>query len=239
MKNFFIPFLLLPLAIACQSIKSEAASAAEEYYLKYADRKDLTVALVSGYEKEGTTLNVVKLQAHDKQTFKQLLADFDVKTEPVGDKQKPVADDASKTRTTTLTKNESFVIVNGDTLANAPVLSSFSDFGSYVDSVMRTIAVDENGRLKVTKDTVYDSVMTVRHRKTYDHGVLVSESSDTTADADFLNERRGALMKTASTYGNRGFGTLSDDENLTLWLLFYNSMEEFGAILDNILKANS
>lgn len=237
MKKFFIPFLLLPLAIACQSIKSEAASAAEEYYLKYADRKDLTVALVSGYEKEGTTLNVVKLQAHDEPTFKQLLADFDVKTEPVADKQKPVADDASKTRTTTLTKNESFVVVNGDTLANAPVLSSFSIFGSYVDSVMGAIADAENGHLKMKIDTVFtsDSSITVRHRKTYDHGVLVSESSDTTADADFLNERRVALI----TYGNRGFGTLSDDENLTLWLLFYNSMEEFGAILDNILKANS
>ena len=102
---------------------------------------------------------------------------------------------------------------------------------------MAAIADAENGHLKMKIDTVFtsDSSITVRHRKTYDHGVLVSESSDTTADADFLNERRVALI----TYGNRGFGTLSDDENLTLWLLFYNSMEEFATILENILKANS
>lgn len=41
-------------------------------------------------------------------------------------------------------------------------------------------------------------------------------------------------MKTANVYGNSGYGTLTDDANLTIWLLFYNSLEECATLLENI-----
>ena len=51
MKRIIYPLILLLLA-ACQhdDVLPEATSAAKEVYLQYADRKDLTVALIGNYQ---------------------------------------------------------------------------------------------------------------------------------------------------------------------------------------------
>ena len=175
MRKFFSAFLLLPLAVACQSIKSEAASAAEEYYLKYADRKDLTVALVSGYEKEGTTLNVVKLQAHDDATFRLLLDEFGVRSMPSADSQTPVANSETDRLSDSKNANELKVIVDGDTLGGKPTFSSLHELGSFLDTLLRVVASHDTGQDNPEKES----------------GLCQQDPV-------------ASLMKTANVYGNSG-----------------------------------
>ncbi len=66
MKQIIFPLILI-LLVACQRDEAlpEATSAAKEVYLQYADRKDLTVALIGNYQ----GYNAVMLQAQTKEDW--------------------------------------------------------------------------------------------------------------------------------------------------------------------------
>ena len=79
MKRLFIPFLLLMLAMtACHQdniqAQSDATTAAQKVYKQYANRKDLTVALIGDYQ----GYNAVMLSAQTPEGWLQLCEEFGV-----------------------------------------------------------------------------------------------------------------------------------------------------------------
>ena len=73
MKQIIFPLILI-LLVACQRDEAlpEATSAAKEVYLQYADRKDLTVALIGDYQ----GYNAVMLQAQTTEDWLRLCEEF-------------------------------------------------------------------------------------------------------------------------------------------------------------------
>ena len=117
MKRIIYPLILLLLA-ACQhdDVLPEATSAAKEVYLQYADRKDLTVALIGNYQ----GYNAVMLQAQTKEDWLQLCEEFGVRNHVDSE-----ALDTSR--------------VSGLTIAsvNTANYNSLEDFEPHSDSVIR------------------------------------------------------------------------------------------------------
>ena len=76
MKQIILLLTVL-LWVACQRDETlpEATSAAKEVYLQYADRKDLTVALIGDYQ----GYNAVMLQAQTTEDWLRLCEEFGVK----------------------------------------------------------------------------------------------------------------------------------------------------------------
>ena len=72
---FNFQFSIFNFLVACQREElPETTSAAKEVYLQYADRKDLTVALIGDY----CGYNAVMLQAQDASGWLQLCEEFGV-----------------------------------------------------------------------------------------------------------------------------------------------------------------
>lgn len=79
MKRLFIPFLLLMLAMtACHQdniqAQSDATTAAQKVYKQYANRKELTVALIGDYQ----GYNAVMLTAQTPEGWLQLCEEFGI-----------------------------------------------------------------------------------------------------------------------------------------------------------------
>ncbi|MBR3411918.1 MAG: hypothetical protein IKG81_04430, partial [Bacteroidales bacterium] len=116
MKRLIFPFILLLVACQHEEVMPEATSAAKEVYLQYADRKDLTVALIGNYQ----GYNAVMLQAQTKADWLQLCEEFGVRGHVDAE-----ALDTSR--------------VSGLTIANfnTGTYNSLEDFEPHSDSVIR------------------------------------------------------------------------------------------------------
>ena len=223
MKRILFPLLLILLAVSCQREEElpEATSAAKEVYLQYADRKDLTVALIGDYQ----GYNAVMLQAQTKEDWLRLCEEFGV--------QKQVdADALDTTRVTSITRSSILIDNHEGTPGEAVTL--------LLDSLMKVAEQSEmtDGRLVATRiDTIrIDTLSTVTHRENYAQGVLIDSSTTVGEDTIPVSDR---LMQTARSHGNIGYLIHDDSDNLTLWLFFYSNMEEFSQIIDNISINNT
>ena len=221
MKRIIYPLILLLLA-ACQhdDVLPEATSAAKEVYLQYADRKDLTVALIGNYQ----GYNAVMLQAQTTEDWLQLCDEFGVRKHMDAD-----ALDTTKVSSLTIT---SFNTGNHNNIED--VMSHLSD------SSIREIVTNIYDSLNGLEPTPYSQPYTIRidtayaitKRMHYDHGVLVDSSgvSDTVIP-HYLNKR---LMNTTIEKGHTGYIIHDDSDALTLWLFFYSNDNEKTQILNTI-----
>ena len=82
-----------------------------------------------------------------------------------------------------------------------------------------------------------DTAYSVTHREHYDHDILV-DSSTTIEDWMTMQPGDRHLMQTAKQHGNSGYLIHDDSDNLTLWLFFYSTMDEFTQIINNITSKN-
>ena len=215
MKRLLFPLILL-LLTGCQrdAVLPEATSAAKEVYLKYADRKDLTVALIGDYR----GYNAVMLQAQTNEGWLRLCGEFGV--EP--DLDAPAMDSV---RVSSLAKAE----IHLDSFHG----TSDEALTHLLDSFMNVVAIQERMILDtLIVDTVrIDTLPTVTHRESYVQGVLV-DSSTTVGDTALPVSNR--LLHAAHSHGHIGYLIHGDSESLALWLFFYSNMEEFSQIIDNI-----
>lgn len=223
---FIFHFSFFIFLVACQREEQlpEATSAAKEVYLQYADRKDLTVALIGDYQ----GYNTVMLQAQDKEGWLRLCEEFGVKPHV----------DASALDT---------VKVSGLTKSSLRVEGFEGTPGEAVtyllDSLLKVAAQSEmsSGRLVTTRiDTIrIDTLPTVTHRESYAQGVLVDSSTtvDRRGKSSFA-PKNDRLLQTAHNHGNIGYLIHDDSESLALWLFFYSTMDEFSQIIDNITINN-
>lgn len=241
MKRTLFPLMLLLLA-ACQrdAVLPEATSAAKEVYLQYADRKDLIVALIGDYQ----GYNAVMLQAQDNEDWLRLCEEFGVR--------KHVAANAlDTTRVSSLKKvyshsrtfNFDSTLSVGETLTQ--VLDSLSRETSYAANNLNDGASDAVaqflGNLAKNADSTctrmrIDTSYSVTQRVHYDHGKLVDS---TTSISEFMPTTGDKLLQTAHSYGNSGYLLHGDSDNLTLWLFFYSTMDEFAQIIDNITSKHT
>ena len=219
-------FLMLLLLAACQREADlpEATSAAKEVYLHYADRKDLTVALIGDYQ----GYNAVMLQAQDAEGWLRLCEEFGV-----GKCVDAVALDS--TRISSL-KSVSY---NADTLRFCGNLDFFQFPGSYGEIFSNLL--DSLVRSK-TGGGIFDTAYAYVHSEHWDNGVLVDSS--TTVSGQPTNGAHGfqlplpkdRLLRTATEHGHRGYLLHDDSQSLTLWLFFYSTKEELTQILNTITQ---
>lgn len=220
MKRILFPLILL-LLIGCQREEElpEATSAAKEVYLQYADRKDLTVALIGDYQ----GYNAVMLQAQDNEGWMRLCEEFGI--------QSPVdAPALDSVKVSGLTKS-SMHLDNFDGTPGEAVTH-------ILDSLLQVASQLGNGRHITTRiDTIrMDTLPTVTHRESYAQGVLVDSSTTFGEPIPPLSDR---LMQTAHSHGNIGYLINTDSESLALWLFFYSNMDEFSQIINNITINNT
>lgn len=221
MKKIIFPLILLLLA-ACQrdELLPEATSAAKEVYLQYADRKDLTVALIGGYQ----GYNAVMLQARTRVDWLRLCEEFGVKKYVDAG-----ALDSTKVSSLTIA---SFNTGNYNNIED--VLSHLSDSG--IREIVSHIYDSLNGLEPAPYSQPYsiriDTAYAVTKRMHYDHGVLVDSSGvPDTVVPKYLNKQ---LMETTIVKGHTGYIIHDDSDALTLWLFFYSNESEKSQILNTI-----
>ena len=236
MKQIVFPLILL-LFVACQRDETlpEATSAAKEVYLQYADRKDLTVALIGNYQ----GYNAVMLQAQTKEEWLQLCEEFGVRKHMDAD-----ALDTSR--------------VSGLTIAsvNTAHYNSLEDFESHSDSCIReAVSHISNSIIKEAMAHVFDSLTglnptpnsrpisiridtcnSVSKRLHYEHGVLVDSAGIPDTAIPAWNKQ---LMNTTVDNGHSGYIIHNDSDALTLWLFFYTTPAEKEQILNHVIPINT
>lgn len=246
MKRILFPVLLILLAVSCQREEElpEATSAAKEVYLQYADRKDLTVALIGDYQ----GYNAVMLQAQDNEGWLHLCEEFGIQSTVDA-----LALDTVKVSSLKNVKGRSmsfrFDSIGSVGEALALVMDSIRKEASsfdyiiddstdeFVSQMMESLA---NGVSSSHMTMHIDTAYSVTHREHYDHDRLVDSSTSIGDWADYLTQRPSdrRLMQTAQLHGNIGYLIHSDSDNLTLWLFFYSTMDEFAQIINNITSKN-
>ena len=215
---------MLLLLAACQreSDLPEATSAAKEVYLQYADRKDLTVAMIGAYQ----GYNAVMLQAQDAEGWLRLCEEFGV-----GKHVDAVALDT--TRVSSL-KSVSF---NADTFRYCGNLDSIQLPGS-VGEIFSDI-LDSLVRSK-TGGSIVDTAYSYVHNEHWDNGVLVDSSTTVSGHPSLgapsiqLSLPKDHLLRTATKHGHRGYIVRDDSPSFTLWLFFYSTKEELSQIINTI-----
>ena len=221
MKQIIFPLILL-LMVACQrdEVLPEATSAAKDVYLQYADRKNLTVALIGDYQ----GYNAVMLQAQTTEDWLQLCEEFGVR-------KYVDADALDSTRVSSLTVAS----------VNARDYSSLEDFESNADSNIREMVshiADRLIRQKFPQNSQpisirIDTCYSVTKRMHYDHGALVDSSGIPDTAIPNWNKQ---LIKTTIDKGHSGYIIHDDSDALTLWLFFYSNDSEKNQILNTIYQ---
>lgn len=213
MKRVLFPLLLILLAVSCQREElPEATSAAKEVYLQYADRKDLTVALIGDYH----GYNAVMLQAQTKEDWLRLCEEFGV--------QKHVdADALDTTRVSSLTIGKVRSIEGDDIQTLKELLGDDS-------------AILENILMNPTLNVRVDTAFTIVHREHWDHGALVDSSTHIDSNNQQNKER---LTHRAIMHGHTGYIIRDDSDELALWLFFYSTPAEKEQILNHVTSINT
>lgn len=224
---FFASIIFLAIMPAsCQREDSMPATttAATEVYNQYANRKDLTVALIGDYH----GYNAVMLQAQNNEAWLRLCKEFgfgkamDVKA----------LDSARVTSITTGTTNGCSSIIRGNDTLQLTGVGIDEFFSGMLDSLTNEIARGNNPHVSITLDT---SIHTITHRQHWENGTLVDKSTDTIGGID-IPAAQNRLLHTAIDHGNSGFLVYSESDALTFWLFFYSTKEEMDQIFDNVIK---
>lgn len=219
---FIICYFSFFLSLAsCQREETlpEATSAAQEVYLQYADREDLTVALVGDYK----GYNAVMLRADDAEGWLRLCKELGANKQ-VG---ATALDSVRVSSLTTATVDTSTFRYNGPLDSNGSIAIP-GTIGEFLSDLLDSVAKGETGRL------LWDTAYTVTKRQTWQNGELVNESHDTvagTASSPLSDDR---LFHLATNHGDRGYLTYSDSKSLTLWIFFFSTKEEFSQIINTI-----
>ena len=221
MKQIILLLSLL-LLVACQRDETmpETTSAAKEVYLQYADRKDLTVALIGNYQ----GYNAVMIQAQTTEDWLRLCEDFEVRKHMDAD-----ALDTTKVSSLTIAS-----INTGDNNNIEEAMSHLSD--SCIREIVSHIYDSLNGLEPIPYSQPYsiriDTAYAITKHIHYDHGVLVDSSGiPDAAIPHYLNKR---LMNTTIEKGHSGYIIHDDSDALTLWLFFYSNDSEKTQILNTI-----
>lgn len=205
--------ILLPtlLLASCQPKKS----ALQQVYDQYADSVDrVTVALVGNYRVEDNIFNVIMLQALSDDDWQWLKEEFGV----------------------IQTNNMPMPFANE--LIDYPKMQ-LQFISNYVDSTGRTedpLANTDEGTI-VTQflNTLLQNIIDIdsaEARLNFDSIVCTTDSIEATIDTTLT--RRFSQM--AAQEGKYGYLIVTQEQYQTLWLLFFDSLEEMLAIARHLMR---
>ena len=211
MKRLLLPLIILLLA-ACQREAKlpEATSAAKEVYMQYADRKDLTVAMIGDYQ----GYNAVMLQAQDAEGWLRLCEEFGV-----GKRVDATALDSTKLSSLTIGKVRS---TDGDDLQT--LKSMLGDDSVIIGNIL------SNAPVNILIDTSF-SIIRSEH---WNQGILLDFS--TLTDTGSPQKDVVDLMQHAIVHGHSGYIVRDDSDMLTLWIFFYSTEDEKNQILNTTVQ---
>lgn len=205
---------MILLLVACQRETGlpEATSAAKEVYLQYANRKDLTVAMIGDYQ----GYNAVMLQAQDAEGWLRLCEEFGVKV----DVDAEVLD---STRVTSLMRSS--YSADSHSFSGTNLDSLRTSMGEFITHLLDSVVESQRGL------GLWDTAYTVKHSERWENGTLVNRSIDTLAGVAPPPSR---LLDMAVDHGHHGFLIHDDSDDLSLWLFFYTTQKELSQIINNI-----
>lgn len=211
MKRLLLPLIILLLA-ACQREAElpEATSAAKDVYMQYADRKELTVALIGDYK----GYNAVMLQAQDAEGWLRLCEEFGV-----GKRVDATALDSAKVSSLTIGKVRS---TDGDDLQT--LKNMLGDDSVIIGNIL------SNAPVNILIDTSF-SIIRSEH---WNQGILMDFS--TLTDTGNLQQKEVDLMQRAIVHGHSGYIVRDDSDMLTLWIFFYSTEDEKNQILNTTVQ---
>ncbi len=211
MKRLLLPLIILLLA-ACQREAElpEATSAAKEVYMQYANRKDLTVAMIGDYQ----GYNAVMLQAQDAEGWLRLCEEFGV-----GKRVDATALDSTKVSSLTIGKVRS---TDGDDLQT--LKNMLGDDSVIIGNIL------SNAPVNILIDTSF-SIIRSEH---WNQGILMDFS--TLTDTGNLQQKEVDLMQRAIVHGHSGYIVRDDSDMLTLWIFFYSTEDEKNQILNTTVQ---
>jgi hypothetical protein len=211
MKRLLLPLIILLLA-ACQREAElpEATSAAKDVYMQYADRKDLTVAMIGDYQ----GYNAVMLQAQDAEGWLRLCEEFGV-----GKRVDATALDSTKVSSLTIGKVRS---TDGDDLQT--LKNMLGDDSVIIGNIL------SNAPVNILIDTSF-SIIRSEH---WNQGILMDFS--TLTDTGNLQQKEVDLMQRAIVHGHSGYIVRDDSDMLTLWIFFYSTEDEKNQILNTTVQ---
>ena len=197
------------MLVCCQREPAlpSATSAAKDVYQLYAQREDLTVAMIGDYQ----GYNAVMLQAPDAEEWLELCEEFGV-----GKHVDAAALDSTRVSSLTVGNVKSRTVKD---------LQSLKELLGDDSNILEHIQIDSLIRCNV------DTAFSITHRMTLDHGVLVDSSVSYSSSCP--NERM-TLMQSTIKNGHHGYIVHDDSKSLTLWLFFYNTEDEKNQILNTI-----
>jgi hypothetical protein len=211
MKRLLLPLIILLLA-ACQREAElpEATSSAKDVYMQYADRKDLTVAMIGDYQ----GYNAVMLQAQDAEGWLRLCEEFGV-----GKRVDATALDSTKVSSLTIGKVRS---TDGDDLQT--LKNMLGDDSVIIGNIL------SNAPVNILIDTSF-SIIRSEH---WNQGILMDFS--TLTDTGNLQQKEVDLMQRAIVHGHSGYIVRDDSDMLTLWIFFYSTEDEKNQILNTTVQ---
>lgn len=212
--------LVMFLLAGCQREEAlpEATTAAKAIYQKYADRTDITVALVGGYR----GFNAVMFEASDHETWLQLCNDFGVHHREDADALDSVSVSSLKS-----TVSRSYTLDGAPSVGDAFTQVLQDLMARYGDSA---VGVRVDTLLYV--DTLFSS------RVQYNLGELVDSVADTVIRRA-IHPDADPLMQTALQHGDSGYLVTTDSRRLSLCLFFYSTMEEMSQIINHVTNINT
>ena len=204
-----LSLLALSLLLAsCHSRQPlpQSTSAAAEIYNLYAQREDLTVALIGNYHIGDNNFNAVMLQANDESQWDSLFRELRL-PQNINPKE-----EANKTNAMVIR-----VEADSNTLAHASGSSLGAKLMQQIGQIVDSLHLEEGNE---TEASASDGDPT---------------SQDYTLE-EFDSTKCNPLLIASRNYGKTGYIILADIENFTLWLFFYSTEEELFSIIDYAIR---
>ena len=208
-------FMLLLTACQREEELPTATTAAKEIYLKYADRSDLTVALVGGYR----GFNAVMIEAPDRETWLALCEDFGVHHMA----------DANALDTVNISSITS-------TLTSCYTFDSIPSIEETVDQVLKELMAHEIDGRRIDTIICVDTAISVDTVFSNHVQVLIDSVVNAALHTVSGNNQ---LMQTAFQHGDKGYLVASDSQRLSLCIFFYSTIEEMTQIIDHVTNINT
>lgn len=246
---------------SCQRSDSEKQNnPALEFYSRYADSTNLTVAYLRDFKVHGNDINTVMLQAEEDDVWEWLLGEFaiskqmmmgitsDTMPDPnyaveVGmewDSPMVISDDIFTKQHITDDEIDVFAqaIVNQFTTALNSLLES--------DNQIHNASIIINDDINLMSDMIFGMefrdatavkrILQAVSDKLNNNGLPYNDTVLNTEATFAPVIQPSSIMPDAKQLGNDGYIAAIDYENQTIWLFFYNNAEESATIMQHIRK---
>ena len=257
MKNLFalLTILTMMAMASCSDYSSSAealptsGNAALDLYYRYADNENLTVAYLGDFSLSGNKIDALMIQVNLEEDWSQLMQEFGMHS---GQDSLRVANDSDFSA---LPENQKPVSVGVEISADFVSelgLDTITDLSQVDDERFNrmTEIIANHIREIVNNFPVPDSTLPSDAAMVGDTPVEFGDDTEIDKDeyintlavavaSNLLNE---VLMKNenasldAYNYGHKGYVSVADENKRTIWLFFYDSLEECNNILTHIKK---